>query len=54
MEKNGKNDVGKVGFLKSEIFSNFFLRNWVKFDAEFNGNGFKSLLPHLHCEKIQN
>ena len=54
MEKNGKNDVGNVGFLKSEIFSKFFFLNGVKCDAEFNGNGFKSLLPHLHGEKIQN
>ena len=41
-------------FLKSEIFQNFFFLNWVKFDAEFNGNGYKSLWPHLHGEKVKN
>ena len=39
-------------FLKSEIFQNFFFLNLVKFDAEFNGNGYKSLLPHHHGEKV--
>ena len=45
--------MGNVGFLGSEIFSNFFFPNWVNFDAELNGYGFKPLLPHLYGEKVK-
>ena len=53
VEKNGKNDVWNVGIFEKWNFSKFFFLNWVKFDAEFNGNSYKSLLPHLHGEKVQ-
>ena len=41
-------------FLRSEIFQIFFFLNLVKLDVEFIGNGFKSLLPHIHGEKVIN
>ena len=44
--------MGNVVFLKSEIILIFFF-NCVNFGADFNENGFNSLLPHLHGDKVK-